>query len=56
MNNRATKFNRRMLMGTLVLGVLVLALVFVMLYWSFQNTKTAEQTTEGDSIQLIINQ
>ena len=56
--NKAQRFNRNMGLGMLALGILVLALVFGLLYSSFQRQadrqSAQDQAVEGDSITLRI--
>ena len=56
--NKAQRFNRNMGLGMLALGIVVLALVFGLLYISFQmqGDKQTEQgqAVGGDSITLEI--
>ena len=58
--NKAQRFNRNMGLGMLALGILVLALVFGLLYFSFQmqgDKKAAQdQAVGGDTITLQIHQ
>ncbi|MBQ3781435.1 MAG: hypothetical protein II801_06570 [Bacteroidaceae bacterium] len=60
--NKAQRFNRNMGLGMLALGILVLALVFGLLYFSFQmqadRQNAQDQAVQGDSItlQIIENQ
>lgn len=62
-NNKATRLNRYMMFGTLLLGILVLGCVFAFLYLSFNKTdnpfvqqpNTEEEATAVDSIVFIVN-
>lgn len=61
-NNKATRLNRYMMFGTLLLGILVLGCVFAFLYLSFnpESTPSAGQPNQGDtstqdSIVFIVN-
>ncbi len=60
-NNKATRLNRYMMFGTLLLGILVLGCVFAFLYLSFDKTNplSASQpdgdATAQDSIVFIVN-
>ena len=60
-NNKATRLNRYMMFGTLLLGILVLGCVFAFLYLSFDKTNplSAGQPDSGataqDSIVFIVN-
>ena len=49
-NNKATRLNRYMMFGTLLLGILVLGCVFAFLYLSFsqEGTPSAGQPSQGD--------
>lgn len=57
--NKAQRFNRNMGLAMLALGIVVLALVFGLLYISFQvqedRKATQDQAVEGDSITLLID-
>lgn len=61
-NNKATRLNRYMMFGTLLLGILVLACVFAFLYLSFnqEGRPSAGQPSQGDaptqdSIVFVVN-
>ena len=60
-NNKATRLNRYMMFGTLLLGILVLGCVFAFLYLSFDKTKPLSagqpdnDATAQDSIVFIVN-
>ena len=62
-NNKATRLNRYMMFGTLLLGILVLGCVFAFLYLSFNKTDnpfvqqpdTEDEATAVDSIVFIVN-
>lgn len=60
-NNKATRLNRYMMFGTLLLGILVLGCVFAFLYLSFNRSdnpfvqQPKEDETATDSIVLIVN-
>ncbi len=61
-NNKATRLNRYMMFGTLLLGILVLGCVFIFLYLSFnqEGTPFAQPSPQGDtpvqdSIVFIVN-
>ena len=61
-NNKATRLNRYMMFGTLLLGILVLGCVFAFFYLSFDKTNPLsagqpedDATTAQDSIVFIVN-
>ena len=60
-NNKATRLNRYMMFGTLLLGILVLGCVFAFLYLSFDKTNPLSagqpdnDATAQDSIVFIVN-
>ena len=60
-NNKATRLNRYMMFGTLLLGILVLGCVFVFLYLAYDSPtlggqqKEAPQTSTSDSLILLVN-
>lgn len=55
-NNRATRFNRAMMYGTMFLGLIVIGICFGFMYYSFdmQKQKT-EAEALGDSLVLEID-
>jgi flagellar basal body-associated protein FliL len=52
--NRAQKFNRSMMLGTLVLGILVIGLVAGMLYYAFTAQGKQPQPVENDSTITVV--
>lgn len=53
-NNRATRFNRTMMFGTMVLGLLVIGICMGFMYYSFDVQKQQKEAEAlGDS--LILN-
>ena len=61
MRNKATRLNRYMMFGTLLLGVLVLGCVFAFLYLAYNSPtlggqqKEIPQTNTSDSLILLVN-
>ena len=61
MRNKATRLNRYMMFGTLLLGFLVLGCVFAFLYLPFNSPtrgrqrKETPQTNTSDSLILLVN-
>ncbi len=54
-NNRATRFNRAMMYGTLVLGLLVIGVTFGFLYYSYDIQKQKNDATAvGDSLLIEV--
>lgn len=48
--NKATRLNKTMLFGTVIMGIIVLGCVFGMLYLSFDKTMYADSSSERYSI------
>ena len=61
MRNKATRLNRYMMFGTLLLGILVLGCVFAFLYLAYNSPtlggqqKEMPQTNTSDSLILLVN-
>lgn len=55
MASRATRVNRSMMWGMTALAVLLFAIVFGMLYLSFQDKEPQKTTAGSDSIILSID-
>ncbi|MBQ2297877.1 MAG: hypothetical protein II278_00670 [Bacteroidaceae bacterium] len=58
-NNKITRLNRYMMLGTLFLGILVLGCVFAFLYLSFNPDNPfglpAEETPVADSVIFMVS-
>lgn len=57
--NKASRFNRAMMVGMLFMGIVVIGCVFFFLYWAGNAQKDREQQeqrlTTGDSLRIEIS-
>lgn len=56
--NKAARFNRAMMWGTMFLGIILFGCVFFFLYWagSVQQEKQDTLQSQGDSIVIEMNE